>query len=157
MTFDPGMDRSPDAWQSPEIDPDFRDAIPQAITPDNDSDPYGEVQFADAGQMHRESLDAIAKLDAGIARLIETIMNVRRMILRIDAGQTLSRSARLRVQWIIISRATPGDAVLGVGTETFAFTVAAAPVRIDFPLVIGEGVDLAYTGDGRIYLVCDTE
>ena len=163
MTHDPGMDRSPDAWQSPKIDLDFRDEIPQTPTPDNDADPYGEItHFAGAGEMHAESIGAIAKVSGGVARLINTLRGVNYGIIQLtQAGGIVSggslRSARLRVQWIIISRATAGDAVIGIGTESFTFTVAAAPVRVDFPLVVGEGVDLTYTGDGRVYLIVESE
>lgn len=74
--------------------------------------------------------------------------------LRLEAGAVAqSQHIRFRVLYLIISRATAGDAVLTIGTQTFTFTVGGFPVRIDLPLVIERGVDIEFDGDGRAYLV----
>ena len=157
MTYDPGMDPPPDTWQSPEINPTFPEVGQAPPVDENVDNPYGSVHFADADEMHHETIDALRMQSAGLARLLRTLTDVGKATLRVDAGQTISRSMRLRVRWLIISRATAGTAVLSIGTATYPFDVQAAPVRVDFPLVIENGVDIGYTGDGRIYLIADPE
>jgi hypothetical protein len=87
----------------------------------------------------------------------DAVRAVADTIIRIDAGQRTSLAPRLRVAYLIVSRATAGDGILTVGTASYTFTMLAAPVRIDFPLVIERGTDIAFAGDGRIYLVGTTE
>jgi hypothetical protein len=151
------MDRPPDRWVSPEYDPGFPEIGDLIEPPEDVENPEGEVIFADADAMHRESIAAIGAVNASMRRLIEVLTDVGKEIVRIDAGVTTSQRIRFRVRHLIISRATAGVATLGIGTGTYPFDVLAAPVRVDFPLVIERGVDMSFTGDGRIYLVGDPE
>lgn len=153
---DPGMDRPPDEWQSPEYDPGFPVVVPPDL-PTNVDNPVGVVPTVDALEMHRETVNAIQANSAALARILSALTDVGKEIVRVDAGATVSQRIRFRVRWLIISRATAGVGTLLVGTGSYPFTVAAAPVRVDFPLVIERGVDVGFTGDGVLYLVGDPE
>lgn len=154
MTHDPGMDRAPDRWASPEYDPGFPEVGDPNAAPENVTDPNGPVHFADAGEMQRETMDAIRATNGALARIIGILSGHGYEIITLNAGAVAaSQRIRFRVQYIIISRATAGDAVLTIGTGTYTFTVAAVPSTVDFPLVIERGVDMLMTGDGRMYLV----
>lgn len=157
MTFDPGMDRSPDPWASPEIDPSFPEIGELPTAPESSDNPVGDVRFADAGEMHSETITEIRKQSSALARLVKVLTDVGKMTIRIDAAATKSFSARLRIRWLVISRATAGTATFIVGTESFPFTVGAVPVRVDLPLVVENGTDLSFTGDGTVYVIADPE
>lgn len=157
MTYDPGMDRPSDRWVSPEYDPGFPEVGGRVPPPEDPENPGGPVIFADADEMHRESIEAIGKVDASMRRLIEVLTDVGKETIRIAAGATMSQRIRFRLRYLIISRATQGVATLTIGTGSYDFDSPAAPVRVDLPLVIERGVDVGFTGDGRIYLVGDPE
>lgn len=152
---DPGMDQSPDVWQSPEIDPNWPAVPHEPPAPEDVRDPVGEVtHFASAGDMHAESIAAIARSNAALARLVLILTGAGLQIVTLQPGAVAaSQHIRFRLQYIIVSRATAGDAVLTLGTVGYTFTVGAVPATIDFPLVIERGTDMLYTGDGRMYLV----
>lgn len=151
MTFDPGMDRPPDQWESPEYDPGFAVVDPPLVPAENVENPIGEVRFADADEMHREMIDAIG---AAARRGIEQGMWAGSEIIELLPGITQSQHIRFRVQKILLNRVTAGDAVFTVGTRSYTFSVgAAAPTGFDFPILIERGVDMTYTGDGRMYLL----
>jgi hypothetical protein len=152
--IDPGMDPPPGQWATPEYDPGFPEVAPVVPAPENTDDPDGPVHFADAGEMQRETMDAIRATNAALARIIGVLSGHGFEIVTLNAGAVAaSQRIRFRVQYLVISRATAGDAVLTIGTGAYTFTVAAVPVRVDFPLVIERGVDMLFTGDGRMYLV----
>jgi len=155
--YDPGMDRPPDRWVSPEYDPGFPEIGGEVPPPEDVENPVGDVIFADANEQHRESIAAIGKIDASMRRLIEAVTDVGKETIRIAAGATMSQRIRFRLRYLIISRATQGVATFTVGTGSYDFDAPAAPVRVDLPLVIERGTDLGFTGDGRVYLVGDPE
>jgi hypothetical protein len=155
MTFlrDPGLDQAPDRWASPEYDPGFPE-VHDIVRPEDDENPGGPVRFVDGDEMHRETIEAIAASNAALARIVRILSSAGMEIVTLTAGALpASQRIRFRVQYLVISRATAGDAILGIGSGSFTFTVAAVPVRVDFPLVIERGVDMTMTGDGRLYLV----
>lgn len=123
---------------------------------ENVENPVTEVtHFPGADEMHRELL---RNLDSNFRRLIQSQNDIGKETIRLDAGAVAaSQHIRFRVRWIIISRATVGDATLLVGTGSYVWTVGAVPVRIDFPILIDRGVDMQFVGDGRIYLIGDPE
>lgn len=153
MTYDPGMDPPPALWQSPEYDPGFPEVEPVPVVPDDNENPGGPVEFIDGAAQHRETLDAIRKQSGALARIISILSSAGMEIVTLQPAAVASQRIRFRVQYIIISRATAGAAVLGIGSGTFNFTSDATPRRVDFPLVIERGVDMLYTGDGVMYLV----
>lgn len=157
MTYDPGMDRPPDQWQSPVYDPGFPQVGDPVEPPENVENPIGEVRFADADEMHRESIGEVRRTNAALARILAALTDVGKETIRIAAGERMSQRIRFRLRYLIISRATAGVATLGVGTASYDFDVTGTPVRVDFPLVIERGSDVTFTGDGRIYLIGDPE
>lgn len=157
MQRDPGLDRNTDAWASPEYDPGWPQVGDPSEPPENVENPEGEVRFADADEMHRESIENVRRTNAALARILTALTDAGKQTIRIAAGVTMSQHIRFRLRYIIISRATAGVATLGIGTGTYDFDVTGTPVRVDLPLVIERGTDISFTGDGRIYLVGDPE
>lgn len=158
MTYDPGMDKAPERWSAPEIDPDFRDAIVPAPSIENVDNPVGEVHYPDAEEMHRETLDAIGKQSAAARAGLELGMMVGWQILRLDVGAApipQSQHIRLRVQKIIMNPVTAGVITIQIGTVGYPFNLGAANVTaVDFPLVIERGSDMQALGvDGRVYIL----
>lgn len=152
--IDPGMDRNPDRWVSPEDDPGFPEVGEHIAPPENVDNPGGPVHFAEADEMHRESMAAIARTNAALARIIAMLMGAGQEIIRVDAGTVAqSQRIRFRVQYLIVNRATAGLSNLGIGTGTYPFTSDATPRRVDLPIVIERGVDMTWSGDGSVYLV----
>lgn len=154
MTFDPGMDRPPDRWTSPEAAVTFPEVPEHHPAPEDVDNPIGEVHFADAGEMHRESIQALRATNAALARVVDMLMGAGQEIIRIDAGTAAqSQRIRFRVQYLIVNRATAGTGTLGIGTASYPFVTDATPRRVDFPIVIDRGIDMTWTGDGLVYLV----
>lgn len=104
--------------------------------------------------------DPFASMRDAIEAIAENTKQVGQQIIRLDAAATptpVAQHAKLRVQSIIIARATAGAAVVVIGTAQYPFTVAAAPVVLPFPLVIERGTDMSATGDGQVYLIGEPE
>lgn len=128
-----------------------------------DGNPVGEIdEFYDAGAMQRELLSHI---DAGSARIVKALTFEGCTIIRLIGGAPIVNAAfagsshlRLRVRRLILSRTTAGIGSLFIGSESYDFDLpASTPVPVDFPLVIERGADLSFTGDGRCYILADTE
>lgn len=159
MSFDPGMDIPPERWTSPEIDPTFPAVQQPAPDAENVENPTGEVtHFAGAGDMHAETIEAIAKGNAAIARLILQQMMAGWQIIRLDAGANpipQSQHVRFRVQRVIVNPITAGTLTLTLGTVTYPFEGAARlGYDVPFPLVIERATDMSCVGvDGRLWLL----
>lgn len=148
-------DQNTDAGKEQPYPVDPHGLYPETIDTDN---PVGDIVLGDADSQHRELVALLANAAEAAQASLDDAGMVGFEIIRADAGLApQSQHPKMRVRFIIISRATAGLATLGVGTALYPFTVAAAPVVIPFPLVIERGVDITFTGDGTIYLVGPTE
>lgn len=149
------IDQNEDAGKPQPYPINPRGSYPETI---DDANPVGDIVSVSADAQHREVIASLAKSENATRAILDALLQVGWEIIRVDAGAVpQSQHPKMRVQYVIISRATAGTATLLVGTGQYPFDVQAAPVRVDFPLVVERGVDLAMTGDGRLYLVGPTE
>lgn len=149
------IDQNTDAGKPQPYPLNPRGSYPEDVS---DANPIGSIELGNADDQHRQVLKALTDSGNAARAILDAILQVGWEIIRVDAGLAAqSQHPKLRVQFLVISRATAGLATLGVGAGLYPFTVGAVPVKVPFPLVIERGVDITFTGDGTIYLVGPTE
>lgn len=98
--------------------------------------------------------DAIKPVETVLREIRDLLGGVGFEMMRLDGGAvTQSQHIRFRVYYVILSEIAAAGVTLNVGTVAYPFFAPAAPVRVDFPIVIERGIDISYTGAGRAYLV----
>jgi hypothetical protein len=114
------------------------------------SDPVGEVELEYPDPFG----DAMKPSEAVLREIRDMLGAVGFEIIRLDAGAvTQSQHIRFRVYYLIVSEIAATAVSLNIGTVVYPFFAPAAPVRVDFPIVIERGIDMSWTGEGRVYLV----